>query len=73
MIHSARELPLVYRAAEAPAVVNVVEPLLQGQQPSGLPDVIFASRPQNCCNFGVYCNLNGISGDHTLSEFERMG
>jgi hypothetical protein len=28
MIGSARELPLVYRTAEAPALVNVVEPLL---------------------------------------------
>jgi hypothetical protein len=28
MIGSARELPLIYRTAEAPALVNVVEPLL---------------------------------------------
>jgi hypothetical protein len=28
MIRSARELPLVYRTADAPTVVNVVEPLI---------------------------------------------
>jgi len=32
MIRSARELALVYRAAEAPMVVNVVEPFLQGRR-----------------------------------------
>ena len=33
MIGSARELPLVYRTAEAPALVNVVEPLLKKTHP----------------------------------------
>jgi hypothetical protein len=33
MIGSARELPLVYRTAEAPALVNVVEPLLKTNRP----------------------------------------
>jgi hypothetical protein len=33
MIGSARELPLVYRTADAPALVNVVEPLLKKGRP----------------------------------------
>jgi hypothetical protein len=35
MIRSARELPLVYRTAEAPSVVNVVEPFIH-ESPSGV-------------------------------------
>lgn len=37
MIGSARELPLVYRAAEAPAVVNIVESLLQAGRLRRIP------------------------------------
>jgi hypothetical protein len=35
MIRSARELPLLYRTAEAPAVVNIVEPLIENRPTPG--------------------------------------